>query len=187
MGTRIIRGRRSLNSKLLVHDDFRYQKNSAPNNSIYWRCWRKDCRSRLITNQFNLNNPQANIQVTFNAGNHNHPREARQIEELDAVNTMKDTIVQDPTVPVKRVYNATVVRAFQHAGNVAAPPQAIPDFHRCQSSLSRTKASLVPPIPANINQVNIVGAFTRTFLGDRFLLHLSTTLLELPHFPLTPN
>ena len=96
--------------------------------------------------------------------NHNHPREARSIEESDAVNEMKDAIVANPTMPVKRVYNATVSRAFQVAGAAGVQPPAIPDFHRIQSSLSRTKASQCPPIPANINQVNIVGEFARTFL-----------------------
>ena len=176
MAARIIRGRRALYSKLLVHDDFRYQQNAASNNSIYWRCWRKDCRSRIITNNFNLNNPQANIQVILNGDNHNHPRELRPIQELDAVNEMKDAIVSNPMISVKRVYNAAVSRVHQNAGAAGVIPPAIPDFHQIASSLSRTKASQCPPIPANINHVNIAGEFTRTFLGDRYLLHLENII-----------
>ena len=104
MAARIIRGRRSLNSRLLVHDGYRYHKNVGTNNTVnmYWRCWRRDCRSRLTTLSFNINDPLANIVIQANGDNHNHPRENRQIEHADAVSQMKDAIIANPTVPIKR-------------------------------------------------------------------------------------
>ena len=48
----------------------------------------------------------------------------------------------------------------------------VPSFQDIRSSLGRTKSSQCPPVPATLNQVHIAGVFARTFLGERFLLHL---------------
>ena len=125
---------------------------------MYWRCWRKDCRSRLRTNVFNLNDPAANIQITYDGNTHNHPQEARLIEEIVAINQMKDALVENPTIPIKRVYNEHVAGAHRNAGVAGVPPPSIPDFHEIRSSLARTKADQCPPVPNNINQVNIVAS-----------------------------
>ena len=46
---------------------------------------------------------------------------------------MKDSIVQEPTTPIKRVYNQTVALAHQHAGaNGGALPRIL-DFHKIRS------------------------------------------------------
>lgn len=172
---RIIRGNRGIDSKLLVCDGFRYQLNKRRNGNMYWRCWKKDCRSGLKTNEFDLQNPNPVIRVIVNHNNHNHPHEDSAIKQADHVNEMKDAIVAEPTLPIKRVYNYAVARIHQNAnqagGQAAAVPPNIPDFHQIRSSLSRTKQAQCPPIPANINQVQIVGTFAETFLGERYLLH----------------
>ena len=111
-----------------------------------------------------LQNPNAVIRVILNH-NHNHPHEDRAIEQADHVNEMKDAIVAEPTLPIKRVYN----NANQAGGQAAAAAPNIPDFHQIRSSLSRTKQAQCPPIPANINQVQIVGTFAVTSLGEVFV------------------
>ena len=156
---RIIRGKGNSDSKVLVHDEFKYHLNGKSNTSIYWRCWRKKCRSRLRTNVFRLDDPAANIQIVFNGNAHNHFQELRMIEETIAVNDMKDTIANNPTLPIKRVYDQHLTQAHRNAGAARAPPPPIPDFHEIRSSLARTKAQQCPPVPATINQVNIVGPF----------------------------
>ena len=150
---------------------FRYQLNRSRNGSMYWRCWKKDCRSGLKTNAINLHNPNPIIRVIYDNDVHNHPHEDRAIEEAEYVNTMKEQIIANPTVPVKRVYNDTVARAHQNAGAAGAAPPEIPDFTQVRSSLGRTKALQCPQIPQDINQVQTVGAFSKTFLGERYLLH----------------
>ena len=62
---RIIKGRGVRDSKILVNNDYKYHLNNNSNTSLYWRCWRKDCRSRLRTNVFNLNDPAAVSHVNF--------------------------------------------------------------------------------------------------------------------------
>ena len=172
----VIRGKGVRDVKVLVHDDYKYHLNNRGNVGLYWRCWRKNCRSRLRTNVFNLNDPTANIQIVFNGNSHNHPQEAHIIEETVAVNRMKEDIVQNPTVPIKRVYDTHIARAHQNAGVAGAPPVSIPDFHEIRSSLARTKAQQCPPVPNDITQVNIVGPYAQTHLGERFLLYINNNI-----------
>jgi hypothetical protein len=46
--------------KVLIHNGFKYQKNRQRTESIYWRCWRKECKAKLRTNIFDLNNMNPN-------------------------------------------------------------------------------------------------------------------------------
>ena len=95
--------------------------------------------------------------MNINNNNHTHLPEDDQIEEAQFVNAVKDSVVQEPTTPIKRVYNQTVALAHQHAGANGGAVPRIPDFHKIRSSLSRTKALQCPPIPSSINQVQIIG------------------------------
>ena len=173
---RVVRGKGARNSKVLVNDDYKYHLNNKSNASLHWRCWRKNCRSRLRTNVFNLDDAAANIQILFDGNAHNHPQEARMIEETDAVNKINEDIVNNPTIPIKRVYNQHLTLAYQNAGAAGAPPPSIPDFHEIRSSLARTKAHQCPPVPRDINQVNILGPFAQTYLGERFLLYVNNNV-----------
>ena len=139
---RIIRGKGKMDSKVLIADGFKYHLNNTT-NLRYWRCWRKDCRSRLRTNVFGLNGPAASIQIIFDGNNHNHPREDITIEESIAVSEMKDVILNNPTYPIRRVYNEYVARVHQNAGVAGTPPPSIPNFHEISSALSLGKLSNV--------------------------------------------
>ena len=44
--TRLVEGNRG--GSALIHDGYKYQKNKKRNGFIYWRCWRKECRTSLI-------------------------------------------------------------------------------------------------------------------------------------------
>ena len=48
--TRLVEGMR--NGSPLIHNGFKYQSNKKRNGSIYWRCWRDQCRASLKTNNF---------------------------------------------------------------------------------------------------------------------------------------
>jgi len=49
--------------KVLIFNGFRFQKNRETANNIYWRCWRKNCRTPLTTNVFDLDDEHAQINV----------------------------------------------------------------------------------------------------------------------------
>jgi hypothetical protein len=49
--------------KVLIHEGYRYQKNRARNDAIYWRYWRVDCRTPLQTNLFDIDDENPNMKV----------------------------------------------------------------------------------------------------------------------------
>jgi hypothetical protein len=61
---------------------------------------------------------------------------------------MKKKITNDPTKPIKRVYNDVMQRAVRYVD-----PTDIPEFHSLRSSLSRTRRTLLPDIPDDVDDV----------------------------------
>lgn len=49
--------------KVLIYNNFRYQKNKKTAAKIHWRCWRKECRTPLQSNLFAENEEDPNIQI----------------------------------------------------------------------------------------------------------------------------
>ncbi|KAL8597782.1 hypothetical protein ACOMHN_004897 [Nucella lapillus] len=46
---------------VLVYRHFRYHKHRSSGNFINWRCWRRNCRAKLRTNQFDEEEDHPNI------------------------------------------------------------------------------------------------------------------------------
>ncbi|KAL8598692.1 hypothetical protein ACOMHN_033256 [Nucella lapillus] len=66
----IMRGNRGGN--VLVYRHFRYHKHRSSGNFINWRCWRRNCRAKLRTNQFDEEEDHPNIRIV-NYEEHVHP------------------------------------------------------------------------------------------------------------------
>ena len=66
MDKRIVSGDRG--GRILVVDGHRYHKHRENNNSISWRCWRKECRARVKTNNAAFQSPRANGAHDFEVG-----------------------------------------------------------------------------------------------------------------------
>ena len=84
---RLVAGSRK-NSKVLVRDGFKYQKNKKVPNAIYWRCWRDTCRANLITDDFDSNDPNALINVR-RAEDHDHEED----EDLIQIDRHKEKLL----------------------------------------------------------------------------------------------
>ena len=93
--------------KVLVSEGYKYQKNKARRDKIYWRCWLPDCRASFVTNFFNANEPVEFVDI-FVAGVHNHLPEDELIKKLEFVNQLKRKIEENPTIPMKCVYDQEV-------------------------------------------------------------------------------
>jgi hypothetical protein len=144
MAARVIVGNRG--GKVLIHSGFKYQKNRQRTESIYWRCWRKECRTNLRTNIFDLNDMNPNIQILQEI-EHTHEEDDDMIGKNEALNQMKDAVREDPTVPIKRVYNK-VARAMSRGGS---DREHIPEFHRIRTSMTHTRLEHVPAVPHTID------------------------------------
>ena len=149
----------SKGGKILADNGYRYQRNKVRANTMYWRCTKLNCRAKLTTNSFDVNDPNANIVVINNnpAAAHNHIPDDNQVQHDQVVNRMQARIRDDPTVPVHRIYDAVVVEQHQAAGAVAAPgvgqQPVVPNFASIRSTLNRTRKSLLPPVPDNLQQI----------------------------------
>ena len=79
---------------------------------------------------------------------------------------------RDPTVPVRRVYNAEFVRVRRQAQQVGDRdrPQ-IPGFNAIRTSMQRSRSDEMPPIPGTAEEVVIGGPWAQTWAQERFILH----------------
>ena len=109
MPARLISGSRGGN--VLIHQRFKYQKNRRRGDIIYWRCWKEECRAPLKTNLFDLEDQNTNINV-LNEPEHTHAHEDVQITRSEIKNRLVQKVKQDPSLPIKKIYDS-VVRAWK--------------------------------------------------------------------------
>ena len=102
MAARVIAGK--CRGKVLIYTGFKYQKNRQRIHAIFWRCWRKKCRANLQTNVFNIDGQAPNIAI-LQACPHTREEDDLVIGNDTTLETLRSAIQQDPSVPIKRVYN----------------------------------------------------------------------------------
>lgn len=164
MTTRIITGNRG--GKVLLHNGFKYQKNRVRRQAIYWRCWRTECRANLQTNVFDLDDEVPNIRI-LHENEHTHEEDDIVIDRDKTLHTLRKNIRQDPSVPLKRVYDNAARNYARGGGDV----EHIPEFHRVRSSMTRARLEHVPQVPLTIDDVSIHGTWKRTWSEEKFLLY----------------
>jgi hypothetical protein len=152
--------------KVLLYNRCKYQKNRLRTRAIYWRCWRKECRANLQTNVFDFHDRNPNIKI-LQESSHTHEEGDLVIGHDRVHNTLRNNIRQDPSVPIKRVYD-NVARNYAQGGGYR---ETIQEFHRVRSSMTRARLEHVPAVPHAINDVSIRGLWKRTWSEDRFLLY----------------
>jgi hypothetical protein len=143
---RIITGARGI-GRVLVEDGFKYQFNRQSQSTMHWRCWRTTCGAKLKTNLFDSNDEDPNIRVVERE-QHDHEEDNAIIQKGIFLNDVKGSVRDDPTRPVKRVYD-------QHVA-AGGSDQEIPDFQSVRSQMSRVKSAEVPDMPQDIDDVIIV-------------------------------
>jgi hypothetical protein len=164
MPARLISGSRG--GKVLIHQGFKYQNNRIRGDIIYWRCWKEKCRAPLKTNLFDLEDQNANINV-LSEPEHTHVHKDVQITRSEIKNQLVQKVKQDPSLPIKRIYESVVREHGQGVGAV----ESIPPFSYVRSAMTRARQELVPNIPWEVDDVEIEDTWAETWSGDYFLLH----------------
>jgi hypothetical protein len=95
-------------------------------------------------------------------GDHNHQPDTELVAEQDVAAAMVERIEDDPTKPIKRVYDEVII---DHDGD----DDDLPEFSRVRSRLNRKRASMLPPIPGDVDDVDIMAEWAETWSGGRFL------------------
>jgi hypothetical protein len=155
--------------KVLIHGGYRYQKNRIRNNKIFWRCWRKSCRAPLQTEFFDIDGEDQNIVVLETGEHPDHGPDTELISKSSLTQRMVANVERDPTKPVKRVYNDTLLE--DHLADDDDDDVDIPAFDSVRSKLSRKRLSLMPAIPHDIHDVIFEGEWVNTWSQERFLSH----------------
>ena len=154
---------------LLCYEGYRFHRNKIiPGRKIYWRCAEPQCRVPLQTDDFV---PGGNITVlNVLAPVHNHGPDDDRLNRARFIQAIKDVISDDPSLPIRRAYDSEFMRL------PARNRLEAPSFNEIRSTLNRHRATLIPPIPANIGQVDIQGAWAQTWGGARKLLSIDNQL-----------
>ena len=101
MDVRLVAGNRG--GRVLVINGSRYHKHRNANETIHWRCWRKECNARVRTNRFNIEDLEdANeIHVLFHE-EHNHETDDKMIDRAVLRETMRGEVLDNPARPIKQ-------------------------------------------------------------------------------------
>lgn len=165
MSARIIPGGRG--GKVLINQGFKYQKNRVRRETVHWRCWREECRVPLKTNLFDVDDPDARIEIEGNLPQHTHAAEDEMIAKSVIKSALNESVREDPSIPIKRVYDSIVRTVHQGGGD----RDCIPQFHNVRSAMTRARQEHVPNIPHSVDEVRIEGTWNETWSGDEYLLH----------------
>ena len=138
--------------------------------TINWRCWQHICRARVKTNEIPGDFEEPNIQIIFQE-EHNHMPDEQKVKRAEIRETMRAMVLEDPTRPVKRVYDTAVADAHRQAAQGGGDRPQVDSFTSFRTMLNRTKVSQLPPVPISIDEVVIEGPWAQTWLNERYLLH----------------
>ena len=78
---------------------------------------------------------------------------------------MRHNITDDPTAPIKRVYDYTV----RNVGPGGDADRYIPSYNTVRSAMERHRASMLPPIPQSIDEVDPQGEWALSWESTQFL------------------
>ena len=96
---------------------------------------------------------------------HSHPPDEKVVRRGLILKNMMTKGLDNPTVPVRRIYDTTVDVDSGHS-------EDLPSFESVRTRVKRYRAHFIPPIPTEIDDVLINGSWAHTWKGQRFLAHL---------------
>ena len=122
----------------------------------------------LKTDAFDFAEPPNNFDA-YDVGQHNHASSDEVIRQQLLINEMKENIRDNPSTPLRRVYDQSVIVARRHEN--APPAEEIPLFHQVASQLKRTKYKNVLLVPNDVEDVEINDVWRLTWEGDDYIAH----------------
>ncbi|KAL8620174.1 hypothetical protein ACOMHN_015758 [Nucella lapillus] len=101
-----------------------------------------------------------------NEPTHNHCEDSSMTEHIGIRRDMQEVVAQNPTLPVRRIYDGEVARLHRQGGG---DRPTIPNFSSVKSSIERRRRAMMPPISATLADVQIAGPWAETWLGSRYI------------------
>ena len=126
------------------------------------------CRAPLKTDAFEVAEPPNNFDV-YDVGQHNHASSDEVMRQQLPINEMEENIRDDPSAPLRRVQDQSVV--VDRRRKYAARAEKIPLFHQVASQLKRIKYKNVPPVANAVEDVEINDVWRLTWEGGNNIAH----------------
>jgi len=102
---------------------------------------------------------------------HNHALDDQFNARAAFLNEVKDAVERDPTVPVRRVFDAVVLEHNRQENSGSDSDNSLPDFESLRTNIERKRSQFYPPIPSTIRQVAICDQWAETWAGRTFLCY----------------
>lgn len=99
------------------------------------------------------------------ADDHSHVADSLAARRGVVLHRMQRATAQDPTIPVRRLFNAA---AEEDSGD----SDELPAFSSVRSRVKRIRSNFMPPIPSTIDDVVIDGHWSQTWSDNNFLSFL---------------
>ena len=99
------------------------------------------------------------MQVT---SQHDHEQDTEVINREEAIQELRTQVEADPSRPIRRVYNNVADDREEREDDT-------PVFDSVRSVMGRCRNRHLPPIPQNIQEVNVEGQWAQTWRGHNFL------------------
>ena len=137
----------------------------------FWRCWRKICPSTIKTARFDVCDDEAAVVILNGPSQHDHISDDDEMIQGDAFReAVKTNVREDPSMPIKRAYDATASTAARGV-YLRLTGHLVCECNKIKSSAKRAKQEEVPRIPRTVNVINIRGVWAQIWNCDNFLLH----------------
>ena len=82
---------------------------------------------------------------------------------------MEDEASQNPTRPSRRLCNAAIGRAHRQAMQGGGDRPELPSFRSVRADIERRRRSALPPLPQEVEDVEIMEPWDSTWNNERFL------------------
>ena len=102
---------------------------------------------------------------------HGHNEDDDIINANNFKASLREGIVLNPTSPIKCVYSA-IAADEQRQGR----SDFLPQFTSVKSSMCCKRSSLIPPIHASVNDVDVRDSWMETWTGETFILEINNNI-----------
>ena len=128
------------------------------NGTIAFRCVVKTCSSRGVAGK-------ALEYFEESSQEHNHPADQSKIEVMKRRNTLKSAVLEQPTVPIKRLYNEVFADVEDGDSMVNVPP-----LKSIRTSLYMERSKRIPKLPVSAAEIQLIDEWRETRSGADFIL-----------------
>ena len=158
--TKMLRFIRNNRGKNIIFEGFSFKINKRKTDIVYFKCCTTTCTSRKAL--------KSNFSVVLKfPGDHNYEKPEQQIDETDFKESVLASVENNPTRRLKDIFDENLQ---------SSSSENIPNYSKRRSSMSRTRTKALPPIPESFQNLELEGDWSKSFMGENFLLHFDRDL-----------